>query len=84
MNREGSTDTYILPCVKQPASGKLLNGHKEPDLVLCGSLEEWDGMGGGGGSGGRGRVCTRGWFTLLCGRSQHNIVAIILQLNIKK
>ena len=44
MNREGSTDTYILPCVKQPASGKLLNGHKEPDLVLCGSLEEWDGV----------------------------------------
>lgn len=37
--------------------------------------EGWDGMGGGtGGSGGRGHMCSCGWFMVMCGRGQHNIV----------
>ena len=38
MNREGSTDLYTLPCVKQITNGK----HRELNLVLCDDLEGWD------------------------------------------
>ena len=42
--------------------------------VLCGNLEEWDGVGGGREVRGvGGHTYTYGWFMLMYGRSQHNI-----------
>ena len=47
--------------------------HREPSLVLCDALRS--GMEGGEeGSRGRGYKCNSGWFALLYGRNQHNIV----------
>ena len=46
---------------------------RESSPGLCASLEGWRGRVGGA-SEGRGRVYSCGWFTLLRGRSQHNIV----------
>ena len=40
-----STESYILPFVKQVASGNLLYEAGNPNLVLCDNLEEWDGEG---------------------------------------
>ena len=40
-------ETYRLPYVKQPASGNLLCDPGSSTLVLCDSLERWDGVGGG-------------------------------------
>ena len=41
-----STETYTLPYVKQIAGGHLLCDPGNPKLVLCDSLEGWDGEGG--------------------------------------
>ena len=82
MNREGSTETYTLPWVKQPASGKGLPGHKGLGLVPCDSPAEGAVMGVGevqeGGD-------PRGLVADLHGvwRWQYS-KAIILQSNIKK
>ena len=46
MNKESSIETYTSPCVKQIASGNLLYDAGSSNLVLCDSLEEWDGVGG--------------------------------------
>ena len=43
---EGSTETYALPYVKQPASGNLLPDTRSSNPVLCDNLEGWDGVGG--------------------------------------
>ena len=40
---------------------------------LCNNLEGW-GEAGGGGDIMRGHMYTYGWFMLMCGRKQHNIV----------
>ena len=44
--------------------------HREPSLGLCDDLEGW------GQGGGRECVYDYGWFVLLYGRNQHNIVKI--------
>ena len=44
MDWQSSTETYTLPCVKQIASGNLLNDPGSSNLVLCDNLEGWDGM----------------------------------------
>ena len=36
---------YILPCVKYIASGNFLYDTGNPKLVLCDSLDGWDGEG---------------------------------------
>ena len=72
MNWESSIDIYTLPCVKQIASGKLLC-NRELSSVLCDDHGvEWGG--GEADSGGRRYMHTYGWFMLLYGRNQHNIV----------
>ena len=45
--------------------------HRELDPVLGENLERW---GGGGAMRGRGRMYTCGWFMLMYGRGQHNII----------
>ena len=45
-NWERSMETYILPYVKQRASGNLLYEAENSNPVLCDNLEGWDGMGG--------------------------------------
>ena len=54
-NGESNTETYMLPYVKQRASGNLLYETGSSDLVLCDNLEGWEGVAGereapGGGS----------------------------------
>ena len=45
MNQEIRSDTYILPCTKQIADGKLL--YEELSSGLCDDREGWDeGIGG--------------------------------------
>ena len=46
--------------------------HREPSLVLCDDLAGWDEAGDGG----RVWMYNHGWFVLLYGRNQHNIVGI--------
>ena len=82
MNWESSIETCTLPCVKWTDSGNLLYmyvWHRELKLVLCDNLEVKDGVERGWR--GREHICTYGWFMLLYGRSQHNIVK---QLSFKK
>ena len=82
MNWESSTEMCTLPCVKWTDSGNLLYmyvWHRELNLVLCDNLEVKDGVERGWR--GREHMCTYGWFMLLYGRSQHNIVK---QLSFKK
>ena len=50
-------------------------------MVLCDSLEEWDGVGNGRQVQEGGHVYTCGWFILMYSRGQHNIVK---QLSSKK
>ena len=70
----------FFPCLLK--SFKALKGEifqvlmKMNDFLLCDNLEGWDGVGGGREESprGRGYMCTSGWFMLMYGRSQHNIV----------
>ena len=57
-----------LPYIKQIASGNLLHD-AELEPGFCDNLEGWD-----RGSRGKGHMYTYGWFTLMNGRNQHNIV----------
>ena len=49
-----------------------------PGLVLCDGLEGWDG-GGEGDPGTRACMYNYGWFALMCGRNQHNIIKLKIQ-----
>ena len=73
-NWKSNTETYITTC-KTDSQWDLPYNTGSSNLVLCDNLEEWDGGGKWeGGSGGRGHVYTYGWFMLMHGRNQHNIV----------
>ena len=71
---ESSVETYTLPYVKQMASGNLLCD--TGSSTQCSGQSRGVGWGGKweGGSGGRGHMYTCGWFMLMCGRNQHNII----------
>ena len=43
---ESSTETYSLPCVKL-ADGNVLYDAGSSNVMLCESLERWEGVGGG-------------------------------------
>ena len=85
MNWERNTEAYTLTYVKQ-MSLDLLCDAGSSDPVLGDNLEGWDGVRGGWGSKGRGHMgYTYGWFMLMNGRNQHNIVIILqLKINLKK
>ena len=46
-NWESHIETYTLPHEKLIASGNLFYDARRSKLVLCGSLEGWDRVGGG-------------------------------------
>ena len=59
MIQENSTETGILPYVKQMCASSMHEaGHSKP--VLWDNPEEWDGMGGGRGAQDGGHTCTCG------------------------
>ena len=60
---------------KTDPSGNLLCDAGSSNLLLCDSLEEWEGVGGGEREiQDRGDVYVYSWFMLMHGRNQHNIV----------
>ena len=62
INRESSTEIYILPYVKQWESALW---HRELKLVLCDNVEKWDGEGGGERFK-RGDICMPGAVSCWC------------------
>ena len=64
-NWKSYMETYTLPYVKERASGT-----QEAQPMLCDYLRGR----GGVGDGREVRMCACGWFKLMYGRSQHNIV----------
>ena len=69
---ERSVETHTLPYVKQIASGSLMYDAGSSDW--CPGTTYNGGMGWEGGSRGRRRMDAYGWFLLMYGRNQHNIV----------
>ena len=70
---EKSTETYTLPYVKQITSVSFMHDSGYPKLVLCDNLEGWGGEGDGRGFKVEG-TRTDGRFTLMYGKSDHNVV----------
>ena len=62
-NGEIGIETYILPYVKQIASGYLLYDTGSSKPVLCDNLEGWDGEEGGSGSRGHMQACVLSHFS---------------------
>ena len=71
---ENSTETCILPYVKQITSPSLMHETGHSQLMHWDSPEGWDGEGGGSGVWDRGHMYTRGWFMSMYGKSHHNTV----------
>ena len=71
-NWKRSSEAYTLPSVKRIASGNLLCDAGSLNPVLCDNLQGWDGVEES--SRERGCMYTCGWFMLMYGRNQHNIV----------
>ena len=71
---ENSTETCILPYVKQIASPGSMHEAGCSGPVHCDNLEGWYGEGGGKGVPDEGHVYTWGWFMLMYGKSHYNIV----------
>ena len=73
---ENSTETCILPYVKQMTSPSSMHeaGHSKP-VVHRDNPEGWDGEGVGGGSGwDEGTTCTPVADSCRCGKNHHNII----------
>ena len=47
MNRDSGMEAFLLPYVKEMASGNFLYDTGSSNLVPCDNLEGWDGMGSG-------------------------------------
>ena len=71
MNRESSIETWMLPYVKQIASGDLLYDAGSSNSVLCDNLEGWEVERRFKREGAQ--VCLRP-IHVMYGRNQHNIV----------
>ena len=63
---ENSTETYLLPYVKQMASASWCM--KQGTQSQCSRTTQRKGVQDGG------HMCTRGWFMPMYGRNHHNIV----------
>ena len=83
MNWENDIDMYTLSCVKQTASGKVLNSTgssaRGSVTTLRGEMEG----GREGGSRGSGYMYTRSWFGLWRAEVTQHCKTIIIQLKIK-
>ena len=66
-----SMETNIIIC-KIDSQWEVALWLRELKPVLCANLEGWDGVGGRFKK--KGTRCTYGWFMVMCGRNQHNIV----------
>ena len=74
MTWENSIETCTLSYVKQMTSASSMHkaGHSKP--VLWDNPEGWVGEGGGRSVQNRGHMCTCGWFMLMYGKNNHNII----------
>ena len=71
---ENSTETRILPYVKQMTSARLMHEAGHSTLVLGDNPEGCGGEGGGGEFRMVGHLYTHGWFMSMYGKNHHNIV----------
>ena len=71
---EISTETCILPSVKQIANAGSIHETGCSGLVHWDDPEGWDGEGGGRGVQDGEHMYTHGWFILVCGKNHYNIV----------
>ena len=71
---ENSTETCMLPYVKQITSPSSMHetGHSKP--VHWDNPEQWDGEGGGKGVQNEGHMYTHGWFMSMYGKKNYSIV----------
>ena len=74
MNWESSMETYTLPYVKCTVSGNLQFTEGAQSSALWQPREAGWGGRWEGGSRERGHMYTCGWFMLIYGNNQHNIV----------
>ena len=69
---ENSTETCILPYVKQTTSASSMHEAGASKPVLWDNTERWGGREVGGGGSGLGRcMCTCGWSMLMCAWGHH-------------
>ena len=71
---ENSTETYILPYVKQIASPGSMHETGYSRLVHWDDPEGWDEEGGGREVQNGEHLYTRGWFMSMYGKNHYNIV----------
>ena len=71
---EISTETCILPSVKQIANVGSIHETGCSGLVHWDDPEGWDGEGGGRGVQDGEHMYTHGWFILVYGKNHYNIV----------
>jgi len=76
---ENSTETCILPYVKQTTSPDSMHETGRSGPVHWDDPEGWDGEGGGSGVQDGGHIYTHGWFMSMYGKNHYNTV-ISLQL----
>ena len=69
-----STETCILPHVKQMTSASLMHEAGHSKQVLWDNPEGWGGEGDGRGFKMGRHMCTRGGFMSIYGKNYHNIV----------
>ena len=71
---ENSTETCILPYVKQMTSPSLMHETGHSKLARWDNPEGWDAEGGGRGIQDGEHMYTHGWFMWLYGKNHYNIV----------
>ena len=71
---ENSTETRILPHVKQIASPGSIHETGHSGLAHWEDPEGWDGEGGGRGVQDGEHMYTHGWFMSVYGRNHYNII----------
>ena len=71
---ENSTETCILPYVKEMASPSLMNETEHSKPVHWDNPEEWDEEGGGRGFRMGRQMYTCGWFMSMYVKNHYNIV----------
>ena len=86
-NWKSSIETFTLLYVKLDSQWKFALWGRNSNPVLCDSSEVWDGVGGWGGRFKREGAYVylpNGWFTVIYGSNQHNIVKQLSSNFLKK
>ena len=71
---ENSSETCILPYVKQMTSPSSMHETGHSKLVHWDNPEGWDGEGGGKGVQDGRQIYTHGWFMSMYGKNHYSIV----------